>query len=50
MNKKVLKEDIKDLEFLVKKYSKEKDFEKAHQCMDEIERIKKLLNKQTVNK
>ena len=46
----VLEEDIENLEFLVKKYTKEKNFEKAHQCMDEIERLKRLIDEQTVNK
>ena len=49
MKKEVLKEDIKDLEFLIKKYSKEKKFEKASECKVELERIKGELNEKNKN-
>lgn len=41
MNKEILKEDIKDLEYLIKKYIKENKYDKASECQKEIERIKK---------
>lgn len=41
MNKEILKEDIKDLEYLISKYIKEGNFEKASECKKELERIKK---------
>ena len=43
MNKEVLKEDIKDLQFLISKYIKEKKYDKASECKKEIERIKEEL-------
>lgn len=43
MEKRILKEDIKDLEFLINKYLKEKKYEKASECKTELERIKKQL-------
>ena len=45
MNKESLKEDIKDLEFLIKKYIKENKYDKASECQKEIERIKDELKK-----
>ena len=46
MNKEILKEDIKDLQFLVRKYINEKKDDKASECMKEIERIKEKLRKE----
>lgn len=43
MDKRVLKEDIKDLEYLVKKYLKEKKYDKASECKKELEEIKERL-------
>ena len=45
MNKKILKEDIKDLEFLIKKYIKENKYDKASECKKELEEIKSKLKK-----
>ena len=45
MNKAVLKEDIKDLEFLIRKYIKENKYDKATECKKELEKIKAKLKK-----
>ena len=45
MNKDILKEDIKDLEFLIKKYIKENKYDKATECKKELEQIKLKLKK-----
>ena len=34
------KEDIADLKYLIKKYLKEKKYEKAKLCQEELEKIK----------
>jgi hypothetical protein len=44
MNKEILKEDLKDLQFLIDKYRKEKNYEKMEKCKEELKRIEKELN------
>ena len=43
MNKEILKQDVVDLEFLIRKYIKENNYEKATECKKELERIKNQL-------
>lgn len=43
-DKRIIKEDIQTLEMLIKKYSSEKKFEKATECMKELEDMKQKLN------
>lgn len=45
MNKKVLQEDIKDLEYLITKYIKENKYDKASECKKELEEIKDKMKK-----
>ncbi len=45
MNKEILKEDIKDLQFLIRKYIKENKYDKATECKKELEQIKAKLKK-----
>ena len=45
MNKQVLQEDIKDLEYLIKKYIKENKYDKASECKKELEEIKDKMKK-----
>lgn len=40
-DKKILKEDIKDLKFLISKYMKEKKFEKVSECLKELKEFEK---------
>lgn len=42
-DKEILKEDIRDLEFLAKKYAKEKKFTKAADCESEMAKLQKKL-------
>lgn len=39
----ILKQDVADLDMLIKKYIKEKKFEKASECLKEMEKIQKRL-------
>ena len=39
----ILKQDVADLDMLIKKYSKEKKFAKASECLKEMEKIQKRL-------
>lgn len=41
--KRILKEDIADLKVLIKQYSKECKFDKASNCMKELEELKQKL-------
>lgn len=42
-DKKILKEDIKDLNMLIKKYLEEKKFEKASECLKELKEFEKKM-------
>lgn len=42
-DKRIIKEDIETLKFLISKYTKEKKFEKASNCMEELNKLKKEL-------
>lgn len=37
--KRIIQEDIRDLKLLISKYSKEKKFEKASECLKEMEKL-----------
>lgn len=39
----ILKEDIADLKRFIKKFTKENDYEKARECLEELEKMKDLL-------
>lgn len=42
--KRILNEDIKDLNMLIDKYLKEKKFEKASNCLAELRELENKLN------
>jgi hypothetical protein len=41
----IMKQDIIDLGYLVEKYSKEKKFAKASECLKEMEQLQKKLRR-----
>lgn len=41
--KEIMKQDIIDLGYLVEKYSKEKQFQKASECLSEMRKIQSRL-------
>lgn len=43
-DKRIIKEDIQDLNILIDKYLKEKKFEKASNCLAELRELENKLN------
>ena len=46
----IIKQDILDLEYLIRMYCKDKKFEKASECLKEKEKLQKKLRRESNEK